>query len=124
MLALHSIGARPCSAAGGLNARPMTHLAAGATHTMTPIGQQGHGNVLGGMPLAGSPTHGAGNGFKYGIRPHGDRPSAIRKLASQVDDAAPENSPAGGESAGEEPSSRCEPAHITKGNALARMKSV
>jgi hypothetical protein len=56
MLALHSIGARPCSAAGGgLNARTMTHLAAGATHTMTPVGQEGHGNVLGGMPRTDRP---------------------------------------------------------------------
>jgi PPE-repeat protein len=47
----------------------MSHPAAVATHTMTPVGQQDQGNLMGGMPLAGSPTRGAGVGPKYGIRP-------------------------------------------------------
>jgi PPE-repeat protein len=47
----------------------MTHPAAVATHTMTPVGQEGQGNLMGGMPLAGSPARGSGIGPKYGIRP-------------------------------------------------------
>jgi PPE-repeat protein len=47
----------------------MTHPAAVATHTMTPVGQEGQGNLMGGMPVAGSPARGAGIGPKYGIRP-------------------------------------------------------
>lgn len=47
----------------------LTHPAAVATHTMTPVGQEGQGNVMGGMPLAGSNTRGAAIGPKYGIRP-------------------------------------------------------
>jgi PPE-repeat protein len=47
----------------------LTHPAAVATHTMTPVGQEGQGNLMGGMPVAGSPARGAGIGPKYGIRP-------------------------------------------------------
>jgi PPE-repeat protein len=62
---------------GGLSVPPtwghatgaFTHLAPAATHTMTPVGQEGAGNLMGGMPLAGSHGRGAGLGPKYGIRP-------------------------------------------------------
>jgi PPE-repeat protein len=47
----------------------LTHPAAVATHTMTPVGQEGQGNLMGGMPLAGSHTRGAAIGPKYGLRP-------------------------------------------------------
>ena len=47
----------------------LTHPAAVATHTMTPVGQEGQGNLMGGMPLAGSHTRGAAVGPKYGLRP-------------------------------------------------------
>jgi PPE-repeat protein len=47
----------------------MTHPAAVATHTMTPVGQEGQGNLMGGMPLAGSHARGAAIGPKYGLRP-------------------------------------------------------
>ena len=47
----------------------LSHPAAVATHTMTPVGQEGQGNVMGGMPMAGSHTRGAAIGPKYGIRP-------------------------------------------------------
>jgi PPE-repeat protein len=47
----------------------LTHPAAVATHTMTPVGQEGQGNLMGGMPLAGSHTRGAAFGPKYGLRP-------------------------------------------------------
>ena len=47
----------------------MTHPAAVATHTMTPVGQEGQGNLMGGMPLAGSHARGAAIGPKYGVRP-------------------------------------------------------
>jgi PPE-repeat protein len=47
----------------------LTHPAAVATHTMTPVGQEGPGNLMGGMPLAGSHTRGAAIGPRYGLRP-------------------------------------------------------
>ena len=46
----------------------MTHPAAVATHTMTPVGQEAQGNLMGGMPLAGAHTRGAAIAPKYGIR--------------------------------------------------------
>ena len=47
----------------------LTHPAAVATHTMTPVGQEGQGNLVGGVPLAGSHTRGAAIGPKYGCAP-------------------------------------------------------
>jgi PPE family/PPE-SVP subfamily C-terminal region len=34
----------------------LSHPAAVATHTMTPVAQEGQGNLMGGMPLAGPHT--------------------------------------------------------------------
>jgi hypothetical protein len=101
----------------------MTHPAAVATHTMTPVGQEGHGNVMGGLPLAGSLTRGAGVGSKYGIRPHGDESPAIRRLASQVTDAAPEILRTGVNVLVRDVT-RGDPARTTSRNTLLRMKSV
>lgn len=47
----------------------VSHPARVAAHSMTPVGQGGAGNLMGGMPLAG--PHGAASaaGPKYGFRP-------------------------------------------------------
>jgi PPE-repeat protein len=47
----------------------LSHPAAVATHTMTPVAQEGQGNLMGGMPLAGPHIRAAAIGPKYGLRP-------------------------------------------------------
>jgi hypothetical protein len=47
----------------------LTRPAAVATHTMTPVAQEGQENLMGGMPLAGPHTRAAAIGPKYGLRP-------------------------------------------------------
>jgi len=46
-----------------------SHAARVPHHTMTPAGQEGPGNLLGGMPLAAPHMGAAGAGPKYGFRP-------------------------------------------------------
>jgi hypothetical protein len=123
MDAVHSIGRPAERRSTRLGVRPLRRRRLGRQNVATRHLDPRQGNVAGGMPLAGSPTRGAGIGLQYGFRPHGDGPPAIRRLASQLDDAAPEISQTGvnvlvrGVTPGE-------PAHPTNRNARSRMKSV